>query len=72
MTASMLMGLIIGMEGSGKYLRDLLSPILIYNDKREPWRLGVEPKQYIYHEPKLPRKFMKLFNGYYFAIGDKP
>ena len=53
-------------------LADLLSPMRLDRcDKKEPWRLGVKPKPIIYHEPLINLKFIKLFKGVHFAIGDK-
>ena len=37
----------------------------------EPWRMGVHSKPIIYHNPPLKQKFIPVFKGRYFAIGDK-
>jgi len=62
---------LIGTEGMGMSIHDLLTPIPIdWNDGIEPWRLGVQPKPIIYHNPLLKQKFIKIFKGHYFSIGD--
>lgn len=66
---------IFGVEGSGMSYRGLLSDLLApcrleSNDTTEPWRLGVQPKPIIYHNPILKPKFVKIFKGHYFSIGD--
>ena len=64
---------LFGYEGDGmsRFIDFLGSPSrLDLNGSIEPWRLGVKSKPYIYHEPLLNQKFIRLFKGYYFAIGD--
>jgi len=37
----------------------------------EPWRMGVHPKPIIYHNPPPKQKYIPVFKGRYFAIGEK-